>query len=242
MLVEINLLPQKERKNSTFIAIVSVLAAFLLIATAFYLYEINSTKKSIAVTENAIEQTTAMEANLQKSQGNQSAGNSAAQLQSAIDWVEKNRIETVPVMQQLTALLPERGFIQTFSYQDTGAVTLSVQFDNPTEAAAFLNSLNHSALITSASLSSLSPASNNSGATSGSQATTSNTATNSTSSSTSATVGSNLANASTISPSGSNTPTRYTGQFTLQLNLEAVQNAIAQSEQDGSLEEGVSGS
>jgi hypothetical protein len=64
-------------------------------------------------------------------------------------------------MQHLTSLLPERGFIQSFGYTESGAVTLTVQFDSAREAAYFLNSLNHSKWIEEASLNSLAAAETN---------------------------------------------------------------------------------
>lgn len=236
MLVEINLLPQKERKSAAFIVIVSIVAALFVLATAIYLYEINSTKGTIASTEKEIEQTQVLVSDLQKQVGSSAAGNSVNQLKTAIDLAEKNRIETVPVMLQLTALLPERGFIQSFSYQESGAVSLTVQFDTTTEAAAYLNSLTNSSMVTSVSMTSLNPVSTNSGTASGSQTNSTNPASNSTS----PTVDSNTTN-STGTAVDPNALPRYNGQYTIQLNQDAVMKAIEQSKKDGSTGEEVSG-
>lgn len=58
-------------------------------------------------------------------------------------------------MRHLTALLPERGFIQSFAYTEAGTVTISVQFDSSREAAYFIESLKDSDWIEDVSLTSL---------------------------------------------------------------------------------------
>jgi hypothetical protein len=217
MLVEINLLPQKEQKKLGFIVGSIILVVLFLLASIIYYVQIHSAKTSIESVTKQITTTQKLEAQLQKQQGASASANSVTKLKTAIDWADKNRIETIPVMRHLTALLPERGFIQTFTYNESGAVTISVQFDTADEAAGYLNSLNHSSWIDNASLTSL------------------NTSDNSSNMNTS----SNTANTATTSAVGSNTNKkvvpRYTGQFVIQFNKDAVKKAI---EKAGSDEEG----
>jgi uncharacterized membrane protein len=224
MLVEINLLPQKEQKKLGFIVGLIILVVLFLLASIIYYVQIQSTKTSIESVTNQITTTQKLEAQLQKQQGTSASANSVTQLKTAIDWADKNRIETIPVMSHLTALLPERGFIQTFTYNESGTVTISVQFDTTAEAAGYLNSLNHSSWIDNASLTSLNTSDNSSNS-------------NSTS---------NTANTSTTSTVGSNTNKkivpRYTGQFEIQFNKDAVKKAIESAKKTGSDEEGGFGS
>ena len=224
MLVEINLLPQKEQKKLGFIVGLIILVALFLLASIIYYVQIQSTKTSVESVTNQITATQKLEAQLQKQQGTSASANSVTQLKTAIDWADKNRIETIPVMSHLTALLPERGFIQTFTYNESGTVTISVQFDTTAEAAGYLNSLNHSSWIDNASLTSLNTSDNSSNS-------------NSTS---------NTANTSTTSTVGSNTNKkivpRYTGQFEIQFNKDAVKKAIESAKKTGSDEEGGFGS
>lgn len=224
MLVEINLLPQKEQKKLGFIVGLIILVVLFLLASIIYYVQIQSTKTSVESVSNQITATQKMEAQLQKQQGTSASGNSVTQLKTAIDWADKNRIETIPVMRHLTALLPERGFIQTFTYNESGTVTISVQFDTTSEAAGYLNSLDHSSWIDNASLTSLNTSDNSSNS-------------NSTS---------NTANTSTTSTVGSNTNKkivpRYTGQFEIQFNKEAVKKAIDSAKKAGSDGEGGFGS
>jgi len=156
MLVEINLLPQKEQRTKGFLVTVSGLIAVLLLISGFYLWQINSTKKVIEATDSQIssikkvaeKETAILNTTPESTQ-------SVNLLLNAVDWANNYPIQTVPVMQHLTSLLPERGFIQSFGYTETGLVTLMVQFDSSRESAYFLDSLNESKWIEEANLSSL---------------------------------------------------------------------------------------
>jgi Tfp pilus assembly protein PilN len=240
MLVEINLLPQKEPKKVSVLVISSVLIALFLLVTAFYFYQIKTAKNDIASVDKEMKEVQKLEAELQKQQGSGTSANSVTLLKNAITWTDKNRIETIPVMRHLTSLLPERGFIQTFGYQEAGTVTLTVQFDTSREAASYLDSLNHSSWITSASLKSLN-AVTDTGTTAASQTNTTAVTTNSASNSTTTTVGSNTTSTASTGTDSSILP-RYTGSFEIQLNNEEIKKAIEDNKKDGSLEEGVTGS
>ncbi|MED4203182.1 PilN domain-containing protein [Neobacillus mesonae] len=155
MLVDINLLPQKEPKKFAFIITLSSLLVILLIVGSFYLWKINAVKDEIAsVDRNISMMTKVVEKTNQAAQMNESA-NSINQLKTAIDWANEYPIQSVQVMRQLTALLPDRGFIQSFGYTEEGAITLTIQFDTAREAAYFLDNLNESKWVQEASLNSL---------------------------------------------------------------------------------------
>jgi Tfp pilus assembly protein PilN len=155
MLVEINLLPQKERAKKGFLLTLSGMLVLFLMLGCFYFWQIQSVKTDIANLDKQITMTKKItEAEQQNGQGNESAM-SVSLLKDAVEWANSYPIQTIPVMQHLTSLLPERGFIQSFGYTEAGTVTLSVQFDSAREAAYFLDSLNGSEWIEEASLSSL---------------------------------------------------------------------------------------
>ncbi|MFL6516481.1 MAG: PilN domain-containing protein, partial [Bacillus sp. (in: firmicutes)] len=158
MLVEINLLPQKEPKKIGFIITLSSLGAILLLAGAFYLWQTNAAKNEIASLDRQITMTKKIADNANKSTETVAATSSVSQLKSAIEWANEYPIQTIPVMRHLTSLLPERGFIQSFAYTEAGTVSLTVQFDSTREAAYFLDNLNESTWIEESSLSSLAAA------------------------------------------------------------------------------------
>ncbi|CEG28028.1 PilN domain-containing protein [Bacillus sp. B-jedd] len=158
MLIEINLLPKKERKSSSIIFASMLLAVLLLCGGGFFFWQISSLNTDIASVDNRIETTKKIAELEEKKAGDLTAADSAEKLENTIAWAEEYTIPSVPVMQEFSSLLPERGFILSFAYQELGELALTVQFDSSREAAYFLNSLNKSAWVKEASLTSLSAA------------------------------------------------------------------------------------
>lgn len=155
MLIDINLLPKKERKSSSIIFASLLLAVLLLCGGGFFFWQISSLKTDIASVDNRIETTKKIAELEEKKAGDLTAADSAVKLENTIAWAEEYTIPSVPVMQEFSSLLPERGFILSFAYQELGELALTVQFDSSREAAYFLNSLNKSEWVKEVSLSSL---------------------------------------------------------------------------------------
>ncbi|SDM23458.1 Tfp pilus assembly protein PilN [Bacillus sp. OK048] len=155
MLVEINLLPQKEPRKTSFLILVAALTVIFLSLGTYYFLQIQSTKSDIANIDSQIKMTKDLAVIEEKNAQTSHSAMSVTLLKSAVEWANSYPIQTIPVMQHLTGLLPERGFIQTFAYTEVGTVTISVQFDSVREAAYFLENLNESEWIGDANLSSL---------------------------------------------------------------------------------------
>lgn len=155
MLIDINLLPQKERKRRmpVYIAIaalsITILGtAFLLVHTQLSHQELENITKDLEMKkEFRLQQETAVN-NIESSDG-------LEQLHTAVQWAEQYPIDTVPVLEHLTSLLPERGFFRQFNYTEDGMINLNVQFDTSRQAAYFLNDLKNSEWISEARLTSL---------------------------------------------------------------------------------------
>ncbi|WP_066311607.1 PilN domain-containing protein [Bacillus sp. FJAT-29814] len=262
MLVEINLLPQKEPKKIAFFIVLAVFVLALIFASVFYYFQISSTKISIESVSREISMTQKVrEKQEQKSDVVESA-DSVSKLKSAIDWADTYPIQTIPVMRHLTSLLPDRGFIQSFGYTEAGTITLSVQFDSSREAAYFLNSLKESEWIADVNLSSLAAVEQKDENTEGTQTGTTGTdatasaaanpATQSPTSPTDTSTGGTAPSGTETNTTGSNNSSataesgnnqvispylpRYNGQFEITLNKTKVKE-IAQKD-----EKGVSGS
>ncbi|MCM3725293.1 PilN domain-containing protein [Neobacillus cucumis] len=154
MLVEINLLPQKEPKKFN-IVYLSAIAAVLILIGSVYFWQIKSVKSDAESLNQQITMTKKITEKEQQSAQTNEASTSVDLLKSAVDWADAYPIQTIPVMRYLNSLLPERGFIQSFAYSESGTVTISVQFDTTREAAYFLESLKKSDWIEDASLNSL---------------------------------------------------------------------------------------
>src|SRR5690606_35290956 len=73
-------------------------------------------------------------------------------LYETITKVEKERIDSVPLLSHLISLLSERGFFESIDYQLDGVVQLSVQFDSSRDAASYLHELLQSPWLTDAKI------------------------------------------------------------------------------------------
>jgi hypothetical protein len=155
MLVEINLLPQKEPRKTNLIIILSIITVLLLFLSGYYFLQIQSTKNDISDLDRRIEMTMKITEATEKNASTTGNSMSVDILKNAVAWANSYPIQTIPVMQYLTSLLPERGFIQSFSYTEAGTVSLTVQFDSVREAAYFLDHLNDSSWVEDVNLSSL---------------------------------------------------------------------------------------
>jgi Tfp pilus assembly protein PilN len=247
MLVEINLLPQKESKKTSFLFILSSLLVLIILLSVFYFWQTQTLKNENTSLDKQITMTKKITDKKNKQSEIVESVSSVSQLKNAIVWANDYPIQTISVMQHLTSLLPERGFIQSFGYTEAGTVTLSVQFDNAREAAYFLDSLNHSEWIEEASLSSLEAtetettatsttvAPNNQGTTTDTNATTTETTTSDQNSQTNTT---NTTNDNSTSTTSKYLP-RYTGQFEINFNKDEIKRVLKESKAN---EEGVTGS
>ncbi|MDP4172215.1 MAG: hypothetical protein Q8906_16515, partial [Bacillota bacterium] len=155
MLVEINLLPKKEAKPIGLLLILFGFFILILLAVMFFYMKGISYTNEIQSLQNEINLTQKSSALEQKKATVIESSSSVEQLKKSIEWAESYPIKTIPLMRKLTALLPERGFIQSFAYDETGTIKISVQFDSESEAAFFLSRLDESKWIDSARMTKL---------------------------------------------------------------------------------------
>lgn len=237
MLAEINLLPQREQKKVGFVIVAAIVLGLALLIAAFNFYQIHSAKKEIDTADqqiSVIQNTIQMEAQKKKTPD---LTNSINLLKSAIDAEKQSEIPTVLVMDNLTALLPNRGFILSFAYQNAGTINVTVQFDSAEEAAYYLNHLEQSKLIADVNISSLTaipmvrPADTGAGSGTGTNG-------NQTNSAALTTEGSTALSGTALSDSKQYMMPRYTGQFVINLNLDAAKQIL----KDGNLVKEAAGS
>ncbi|MFC4711871.1 PilN domain-containing protein [Planococcus dechangensis] len=155
MLVDINLLPQKERdRPAVLIAAVAILLLAVIIWAVLGMMaraEANELQAIQAQADAVIAEQTEIRAELEARQGM----NEEQQLQATVDWAESYQFDTIPLLEELVSLLPTRGFFQTFSYIGLDQAQLTVQFDASRESAYYLAQLKASELLTSATLDSV---------------------------------------------------------------------------------------
>ena len=152
MLVDINLLPQKERdRPAVLIAAVAILLLALLVWAVFAMMASAETDEQQALEAQAqgvIAEQEQIRNELEARQGM----NEEQQLQATVEWAESYQFDTIPLLEELVSLLPARGFFQTFSYTGLDQAQLIVQFDSSREAAYYLAQLKSSELLASATL------------------------------------------------------------------------------------------
>ncbi|PLT30149.1 hypothetical protein [Peribacillus deserti] len=144
MLAEINLLPRKQPRNYTFLIALAVLALVVAGAASFLFWSWKSQTSKLADMNQQIQAQQEIRAAQELKMENLANSNSAVQLESTIDWAKNYEVKTVPVLQHVISLLPERGYILNFEFSDDGKITLGTQFDTSREAAYYLSELTSS--------------------------------------------------------------------------------------------------
>lgn len=152
MLVDINLLPQKERdRPAVLIAAVAILLLAIIIWAVFAMMsraEANEQQALQVQAQGVMAEQAQIRSELEARQGM----NEEQQLQATVEWAESYQFDTIPLLEELVSLLPARGFFQTFSYTGLDQAQLVVQFDSSREAAYYLAQLKASELLSSARL------------------------------------------------------------------------------------------
>ena len=155
MLVEINLLPKKERKNRGVLLIILSSLLLGILCGILYFWQYQTYQSQINALEQeyeAIMQTIEVE---QERVVNLEDSNSVNQLAEKVKWADQYPVKSIPLLRHLIGFLPERGFIESFSYTEDGTVDLEVRFDKTEEAAYYLNELSSTEVIANALVTSL---------------------------------------------------------------------------------------
>jgi type IV pilus assembly protein PilN len=139
--IDINLLPQKEKKQKAFTYGVAGTAGLVMLVALFMLFTLKSTLTETKRTEAQIDTAKKItEIQQTKVLGAESSG-SVSQLNNAVQEMIDYPVKTVPLLNELTALLPDRGFFNEFEYTDRTVINTVVQFDSSREAAFYLSRL-----------------------------------------------------------------------------------------------------
>lgn len=155
MLIDINLLPQKERDRpiSLIVAGSLILLTLVLWLVLFSMAQAEESQQQELLEQSAqiaVEQE-ALRAQLEATQGM----NEEQQLFETVQWAESYRFPTVPLIAELVTILPERGYFNSFSFTGPNVATLTLQFDTAREAAYYLTQLKTSEVLASATLDSV---------------------------------------------------------------------------------------
>ncbi|TLS39237.1 PilN domain-containing protein [Pseudalkalibacillus caeni] len=145
-MVDINLLPQRDPKPFAILLITGLSAIIILLAIGFMYTDYMFTKKTVAEVKQEIDRTVALR---EASQADEriETGDSFNQLFNRIESIKKIKYPSVPLLDNFTELLPERGYFMNYGFEDDGLVKLSVQFDTIRETSQYLYALNQSPFV-----------------------------------------------------------------------------------------------
>lgn len=155
MLVDINLLPEKEKERS---GLLYAALAFIGAALLFWLIFFLLTRSVTADTERLDNQLTKLQVTQSELTGQLNRSDTAHshdQLAASVKWVEDYRYATAPLLEDLVAQLPRRGFFRSFAFAAPHQATIEIQFDDKTEAAYYLTRIMSSDLVETASIESI---------------------------------------------------------------------------------------
>ncbi|WP_308637375.1 hypothetical protein [Paenibacillus silvisoli] len=147
-LMEINLLPRRERVGYAFKAAATALLICAVLGPAWLGIQYYTVTHSLTRVQQELDMTKKLNAAKEKNivQGN--VGSVANGLSALIPVVEQVPVSAVGILNRLVALLPERGFVMDYQYNEE-AVTMTVQFETMLETSAYLNRLNHAEWVES---------------------------------------------------------------------------------------------
>ncbi|MBO0587092.1 fimbrial assembly protein [Sporosarcina sp. E16_8] len=144
MLVDINLLPEREKDRSQLLV-----GALAIIGTAILVYIVTLMLTNSLVSESATleSQLTSLQASQEEIRAelqHSESGDEKTVLATTVGWAEEYQYDTVPLLHELIVLLPERGFFQTFDFTGPNLATVSIQFDSKPESAYYFTRLKSS--------------------------------------------------------------------------------------------------
>ncbi|MCR2820546.1 PilN domain-containing protein [Lederbergia panacisoli] len=154
-MIEINLIPKRKKKSYFLLYSLMFIFIIAIFCSTVLFIQIHSEKERAQTYEKQLQQIQAL-IEIENSKLTDSEKTSSADiLNETINWMNKERIDSVPLLGHLISLLPERGFFESFSYSLNGDMQLSVQFDSSREAAFYLNKLVKSQWVKSAKIHSI---------------------------------------------------------------------------------------
>lgn len=156
MLVEINLLPKKERQSMLgLIIFLAVLALLVALAAGLFMYYL-SIKNDIDLAQRELDQLTQMRLAYEEKMTAGQESTSIQELEEKIAWVESQRISNVKLLSSFVKLLPERGFFLEYAVSEDGKVTIQVQFDTSRQSSSYMHELTELEFVKNAQITSIS--------------------------------------------------------------------------------------
>ncbi|MEN2467097.1 PilN domain-containing protein [Ornithinibacillus sp. JPR2-1] len=147
MLPEVDLLPKIERQNSAlYLLFVSGLLLFLLLLLVF-IYSFFTTKHALGEIEQNLAEVNEEKTMLLEQVTSLKESNDKDTYGQAMAYAEHQIIPTSRFIDELIALLPESGYLSSYTY-NYQSVTIETQLETMSDVAAYFSELNASPFIT----------------------------------------------------------------------------------------------
>ncbi|MGX1263551.1 type IV pilus assembly protein PilN [Rossellomorea marisflavi] len=152
MLVDINLLPHDERKKSSWLkAVIAIATLGLVLILTFAILGIYQ-GKAVDTLASQLSQEQKLRAQKEEKIAELESMDTWANLDAAVKWAEGYPMPMLPVLGEVVDALPERGFLEEFTYTGAGALELGIQFDSSREAAYYLERISSTELVSDVKL------------------------------------------------------------------------------------------
>ncbi|MYL72192.1 hypothetical protein GLW00_15205 [Halobacillus litoralis] len=150
MIVEINLLEQKEKRNILpYIAVAFFALLLFIMAIVFHAQKTTLVNESSRLDEQILQVQREQENLAGPSEGD---GTEREQLKSSLQELKSTVVPTGPVVEGLVSLLPERGFFESFALTSASEVNVNVRFDTIQDAAKYTHTLLQQSFISDVKL------------------------------------------------------------------------------------------
>jgi type IV pilus assembly protein PilN len=152
MLVDINLLPQKEKK-SFITPILFICLILLFLGTGSWIgMDYYETSVQLEQKEQALKQEKKIVQVQRQLKKQAEAAKKTTPLLEKVEFIRSKGIEAVALLQHLVALLPERGYFMKYDYKDRSTIIIEARFDTLAETSQYLHELTNSRYLTEAKI------------------------------------------------------------------------------------------
>ncbi|WP_079479525.1 PilN domain-containing protein [Halobacillus salinus] len=140
MVIDINLLEEKEQPNRLPLLIIGAGVFVLCLIIALFFWQHQALEEEQKLLNEEVEALKTEQTAYQTTDQNEEQAQ-RQQLKEATQQLQATVFPTVALVENLIALLPERGYFQSYTYDDSGFIDIEVRFDSLQEVAAYTNAL-----------------------------------------------------------------------------------------------------
>lgn len=147
MLVDINLLPEKIKERTTFLWIAIAILLTAVIAWAVLYMMAKSNEEEVGRLQQTTYEIQKQQESITSQMRLSAFGQEKEQLAATVDFLKTHQYKTHPLIEDLSRLLPDRGFFQELTFTAPNEMTLVVQFDDLMEPALYMTRVKASSLV-----------------------------------------------------------------------------------------------